>query len=106
MNKVTIGLLVGLVLGLLTGLYLSGANEFAVLAACIGTGLAGALAGLVAERTGNQVAAAATGALVGALGWWYVARTGDPGKAALVGAVLGAAAGAAVSLFKRAPRVP
>lgn len=104
MNKVTLGLLVGLVLGLVVGLFLSGANEFAVMAACIGTGLAGALAGLVAERTGNKLATAATGGVVGALMWWYVARAGEPGKAALVGAILGAAAGIAVGILKRAPR--
>ena len=46
MNKVTIGLLVGLVLGLAVGAYMSTstANEFAVLSTCIGTGLAGVAA--------------------------------------------------------------
>jgi hypothetical protein len=82
MNKVTIGLLVGLVLGLAVGAYMSTANEFAVLASCIG----------------------AVGAVVGALAWWYIARAGQPGTAALVGAVLGAASGAAVGFVKRPSR--
>lgn len=104
MNKVTIGLLVGLGLGLVVGLYMKGADEFGVLAACIGTGLAGALAGLAAERSGNRLAAIATGLVVGALSWGYIARAGEPGQAALVGAILGGVAGAVATMLKRSPR--
>jgi hypothetical protein len=101
MNKVTIGLLVGLVLGLAVGFYMSTANEFAVMAACIGIGLAGALAGLAAERSAGRLLPIAAGAVVGALAWWYVGRFGQPGTAALVGAVLGAVAGAVVGILKK-----
>lgn len=101
MNRVTIGLLVGLVLGLAVGAYMSTANEFAVMAACIGTGLAGALAGLSAERSRNPLVPIGVGAAAGALAWWYVARHGEPGTAALVGAVLGAVAGAVVRYLRR-----
>ncbi len=104
MNKVTIGLLVGLVLGLAVAAFMGRANEFAVMSACIGIGLAGALAGLAAERSTGRWVPIAVGAAAGALAWWYVGRVGQPGTAALVGAVLGAAVGAAMAFVKRPPR--
>jgi hypothetical protein len=104
MNKVTIGLLVGLVLGLAVSAFMGRANEFAVMSACIGIGLAGAVAGLAAERSPNRLVPMAVGAAVGALAWWYVGRSGEPGTAALVGAVLGGAVGAAMGFLGKPPR--
>jgi hypothetical protein len=102
MNKVTLGLLVGIVLGLLAGAYTIGKFDgFALLSAAIATGAAGALSGLAAERSTNRAIPIILGVGLGALGWYWLGRNNVPGAAALTGAIIGAIAGAIVALKGR-----
>ena len=106
MNRIVLGAVAGLVLSPAILLRFSG-DVGTVIMPVILNGVAGALVGLIADRSRSRPATLLGGALLGLLLWWFIGREGgSPRTSLLLGTLVGLGIAAVVSYWGRAQQAP